>query len=65
MKIDQQKFYGACVQHGIKNLAKAIGISRNALSRKLKDPTHRLYLSEYFAICFVLDVNPNIFMKEG
>ena len=62
MQIDHWKLSGACRDFGIGKLAKALGITPNTLTIKLKDPTQKLYCGEFFSICILTDHNPDDFI---
>ena len=51
MKIDQQRLYWECRRVGMTELAEMLGIEKSTLSRKVKSPTKKLYVHEFFTIC--------------
>ena len=51
MKIDQQKLYWECRRVGMTELAEILGIEAATLSRKVKNPTKKLYVDEFLTIC--------------
>ena len=65
MQINQRQLRLECLDYGMKRIAEALGIKPNTVTVKLKDPTNRLYLNEFFQICALLEEPIETFIQEG
>ena len=65
MQINQRQLRLECLDYGMKRIAAELGIKPNTVTVKLKDPTNRLYMSEFFQICALLEEPIETFIQEG
>ena len=52
--INQKKLYWDVRDFEIQKMADILGLSHTGLGQKLKDPTEKLYVDEFIAICETL-----------
>ena len=61
MQLNEERFRRACRGAGQVHIARHLGIHKNTLCMKLKDPS-RLRVVEFLRICAFLDESPNQFL---
>ncbi len=65
MQINQRRLRLECLDYGMNRIAESIGLTSNTLILKLKSPTDKLYVSEFFQICNLLEEHFSTFIQEG